>query len=261
MKPVTVKLEDGTEAISMRDGKPLFLDDSGKEVAFDVAHTTTTISRLNAESKNHREAKEAAESALKKFEGIEDPAEAIKAMTTVKNLDSKQLIDAGKVEEIKNEAIKAVEEKYKPVMEERDNLKSTLNNEMIGGRFARSTFISEKIAVPADFVEARFGKNFEIKGGKVIAKDNNGNPVYSKERPGETADFDEALSILVDQYPQKDHILKGDGQRGSGSRGDGGGQGGSGQGKMSRAEFDALAARDPAGANKLMTEGKTEVVD
>lgn len=258
MKPVTIKLDNGDEAIAMRDGKPLFTDDSGKEVAFDVAHTTSTISRLNAESKTHREAKEAAEKQLKNFEGIEDPAEAIKALTTVKNLDSKQLIDAGKVEEIKNEAIKAVEDKYKPVIEENQTLKTTLNNEMIGGRFARSTFINEKIAVPADFVEARFGKNFSIKDGKVVAVDNNGNPVYSKERPGETADFDEALEILVEAYPQKDHILKGDGQRGSGSKGSGTG---TGQGKMSRAEFDALAARDPAGASQLMAEGKTEVVD
>ncbi|HEJ3129468.1 TPA: hypothetical protein SL290_006283, partial [Pseudomonas aeruginosa] len=47
--------------------------------------------------------------------------------------------------------------------------------------------------------------------------DAHGNKLYSKARPGEAADFDEALEILVDQYPYRDQILKGSGHSGGGT--------------------------------------------
>lgn len=244
MKLKTVEV-DGKTYAEVQDGKPVFLDDGGKEVAFDAPHATATISRLNGEAKGHREAKEAAESALKKFDGISDPAAAIKALETVKNLDDKKLVDAGEVEKVKAEAIKAVEEKYKPIVEERDSAVNELRQEKIGGSFARSKFIADKMAVPADMVEAMFGRNFAVDGGKIVAKDGNGNQIYSKSRPGEPADFDEALEALVEGYSHRDSILKGRGQNGSGAKPGGG----SGSGKtMSRAEFDGMdfAARRAA---------------
>ncbi len=36
--------------------------------------------------------------------------------------------------------------------------------------------------------------------------------------PGELAQFDEALEFLVENYPQKDYILKASGNNGGGSR-------------------------------------------
>ncbi|MCS5880838.1 hypothetical protein LNP17_13745 [Klebsiella variicola subsp. variicola] len=45
-----------------------------------------------------------------------------------------------------------------------------------------------------------------------------GNKIYSRSKPGELAAFDEALEFLVEQYPQKDHILKASGNQGGGSR-------------------------------------------
>ena len=254
------KTVDGAEVAEVRNGKPIYVDDSGKEIEFDAPSAMGTISRLQGEAKGHRLGKEEAEAKLKAFEGIEDPAAAIKALNTVKNLNDKQLVDAGEVEKVKNEAIKAVEEKYKPVVQELDGLKATLNKEMIGGRFSRSKFIAEKIAVPTDFVEARFGSQFKIADGKVIATDFNGNQIYSKARPGEPADFDEALEILVSNYEHKDSILKGTGSSGSGAAGGGSGGGGSGGTgrKVSRREFDALPA---AQKSTLMAKGEVTIVD
>src|SRR5690606_6729424 len=79
MKLKTLEV-DGKTYAEVQDGKPVYVEDDGKEVAFDAPGTRNTISRLNAEAKSHREAKEAAEKALKGFEGIEDPAAAIKAL-------------------------------------------------------------------------------------------------------------------------------------------------------------------------------------
>lgn len=238
MKLKTTEI-DGTIYAMVQDGKPVYTDDSGKDIAFDAVHSADTIKRLNGEAKGHREAKEAAEKALKAFEGIDDPEAALKALSTVQNLDDKKLVDAGEVEKVKAEAIKAVEEKYKPTVERAEALEKQLRQEKIGGSFARSKFIADKLAVPAPMVEKTFGEHFTIEDGKIIAKDTNGNQIYSKERPGEPADFDEALETLVDNFPYRDSIVKGRGSNGSGAPG--GGQGANGGKMIARAEFDKLA--------------------
>ena len=94
MKLKTIEI-DGVTYAAVQDGKPVFTDEAGKDVAFDAPGTIGTISRLNGEAKSHREGKEAAERALKAFEGIADPAAALKALETVGSLDQKKLIDAG----------------------------------------------------------------------------------------------------------------------------------------------------------------------
>jgi hypothetical protein len=235
----------------IRNGKPVYVHEDGKEVEFDAAATVQTISRLNAEAKSHRERAEAAEGSLKGFEGIKDPAAAIKALETVLNLDHKKLVDAGEVEKVKAEAIKAVEEKYAPVVSERDSLKNDLYSEKIGGSFSRSKLIADKFAIPADLVQARFGGAFTIENGKIVAKDPSGNKIFSRARPGEIADFDEALEVLVDQYPYKEQILKGSGATGSGAGPSNGGAGG--KRTINRATFDGLDPAAKVAAAKEMT--------
>lgn len=236
---------DGKTYAEIQDGKPVYITDDGKEVAFDAPGTSATISRLNAEAKGHREAKEAAEAALKVFEGL-DATAAKDALAKIKNLDDKKLIDSGEVEKVKAEAIKATEEKYAPVVEENKSLKGLLDNEMIGGAFSRSKFAADKLAIPSDFVQARFGANFRREDGKVVGYDQAGNKLYSKARPGELADFDEALELLVDAYPQKASILKGNGHSGGGGKP---GNGQPGTKTITRAEYDQLTP--PAQAAKV----------
>lgn len=225
MKLKTVTIEGKTYA-EVDGDKPIYIHDDGKEAPHDAAHTVATISRLNGEAKTHREAKEQLEAKFKGFEGIEDPAAAKKALETLKNFDDKKLVDAGEVEKIKLEAIKAVEEKYAPIVQERDAFQSQLHNELIGGGFARSKFIQDNIAVPVDMIQATFGKNFQIENGKVVAVGADGQKIYSRTRPGEIADFDEALETLVGGYQYKDSILKGSQSQGGGFQGGGGNKSG-----------------------------------
>lgn len=242
-----LKLDESGNVV-VNDGKPVYTDDAGKEIAFDVVGTQATISRLNAEAKGHREAKEAAEKALKKFEGIEDPAEALKAVETIKNLDAKKLIDAGEVDKVKAEVVKVYEDKLAAEAARADQASAALNKEMIGGAFARSKFISEKVAVPADLIQSQFGAHFALDNGKIIAKHSDGNPVYSKANPGNPADFDEALEIIVEGYAYKDQILKGTGNSGGGSKNSNGG--GEGSKTLSRAQFEGLAPQEQAAKMK-----------
>lgn len=247
---------DGTTYAMVQDGKPVFVDDAGKEIAFDAAHATATITRLNGEAKGHREAKQAAEAALAKFEGIEDPKAALDALKTVANLDSKQLIDAGKAEEVRAAAVKAMQEQLDAAKAETAKATSALQREVIGGNFARSKFIGESLVVPVQMVEATFGSHFSIEDGKMVAKDANGNQIYSDARPGEPATFDEALEKIVNASPYRDNILKGRGQSGSGSNGGAGG-GGAGAKTITRADFNGL---DPMMQRKTIADG-VAVVD
>lgn len=250
MKLKTVTVDNKTYAEVNEQGLPIYVHDDGKEVAHDAAQTVATISRLNGEAKTNRERYEKAESTLKAYEGIEDPAAAKKALETLKNFDDKKLVDAGEVEKIKLEAIKAVEDKYAPIVQERDAFQTQLHNELIGGGFARSKYIQENIAVPVDMIQATFGKNFQIENGKVVAVGADGQKIYSRTRPGEIADFDEALETLVGGYQHKDSILKGGQGSGGGFQGNGG-QGG-GVKTMSRQQFDSL---DPIGRAQFARDG------
>ncbi len=250
-----LKLDDKGHVV-VQDGKPVYVHDDGKEVAFDAPGTVSTISRLNGEAKSHRERAEAAEQALKGFEGITDPAAALKALSTVKNLDDKRLVDAGEVEKVKAEAIKAIEDRYAPMVKENETLKGQLNSHLIGGAFASSKFIAEKFAAegPAgvEIARALFGNSLKVEDGKVVGYDAQGNKLYSRARPGELASAEEAIELLVDSYPHKNSILKGSGANGGGA-GHGGGNGG-GKKTMSREQFNQV---DPAMRAQFLKEGGT----
>ena len=223
-----LKLDENGHVV-VQDGKPVYVHDDGKEVAFDAPQTVATITRLNGEAKTHREAKEQFEAQVKAFEGL-DPVKVKEALGIVQNLDAKKLVDAGEVDKVKTEITDALKKTYEPQIQqlttERDAVQQQLHSELIGGGFARSKFIQDNIAVPVDMIQATFGKNFQIENGKVVAVGADGQKIYSRTRPGEIADFDEALETLVGGYQYKDSILKGSQSQGGGFQGGGGNKSG-----------------------------------
>lgn len=249
---------DENGAVVLNDGKPVYVHDDGKEVPFDAAAAVGKISQLNREAQSHRERAETAEASLKTFEGITDPAAARKALETVKNYDDKKLIDAGEVERIKAEAIKAVEDKYKPVVQEAETLKGQLNSHLIGGAFARSKYIADKFAAegPAgvEIAQALFASRLKVEGGKVVGYDANGEKLYSRTRPGELADPDEAIELLVEAYPHKASLLRGTGASGGGAAG-GGGKAVKPFNEMTEAEHVALFRKSPEEFKRLQAAG------
>ncbi|GGU79114.1 hypothetical protein GCM10009504_39970 [Pseudomonas laurentiana] len=246
MKIKTVEV-DGKQYAEIQDGKPVYIEDDGKEVAFDAVGTRNTITRLNAEAKSHRERAENAEKIAKAFEGIEDAGAARKALETVANLDAKKLVDAGEIEKVKGEISKAFQAQLDEANGKATTFEQQLYAEMIGGNFARSKFIADKLAVPADMVQATFGRNLKIEEGKVVAYDGQGQKIFSRSRPGELADFDEALETLVSQYPHRDHILKSSDANGGGARDSGNPNGA--KGNFGGSKADRVAAIKAMTAN------------
>jgi hypothetical protein len=248
-KKRTMKLKlDANGNVVVQDGKPVYVKDDSTEVAFDVVGTTNTIANLNREAKTHREAKEAAEGKLRAFEGIADPAAALAALDTLSKLDQKKLIDAGEVDKVRSEVSKAYDVKLTAAETKAQQFEQQLYAEKVGGAFSRSKLIAEKLAIPPDMVEARFGKSFTIEDGKIVAKDANGNKLYSPANPGELANFDEALDLLVGAYPYKDQILKGSGASGGGAGQSN--QGAGGKKTITRTAFEQLDPQARAGVFK-----------
>lgn len=258
MKLKTITIDGVTYAVT-KDGFPVYEVD-GKEVPFDAARATEKIATLNGEAMGHRTAKETAEAALKKFEAITDPAAALKALETVANIDAGQLVAAGKVEEIKAAAIKAAEEQVRAAQEaagkqiedvtkENGTLRGELDSLSKGYAFTSSKFVTERVAVPPGMLQATYGDRFKREDGKLVAYNPDGTKVYSVARPGELADFDEAIEHFVSKDPYKDTILKGNGKGGSGADQPGGGDGKT----MTRAEFDKLPPADQATAAQKFT--------
>ena len=235
-----LKLDENGNAV-LQDGKPVYVHEDGKEVAFDAPGTVAAITRLNSEAKGHRERAENAEKAVKAFEGIDDPAAAKKALATVANLDAKTLVDAGEIEKVKAEISKAFQLQLDEVTGKAQTLEQQLYAEKIGGSFSRSKFIADKLAVPADMVQATFGQNLKVEDGKVVAYDAQGQKIFSRARPGELADFDEAIETLVSQYPHRDHILKSSGANGGGAQ-NGGGNNQNTKGNFGGGKEDRVAA-------------------
>lgn len=249
--------EQGHVVVS--EGRPVYVHDDGKEVAFDAPATVATITRLNSEAKTHREAKEAAEKLLKGFEGIEDGPAAKKALELVANLDAKKLVDAGEIEKVKAEVGKVYQAQLDELGTKATKFEQQLYEEKIGGSFSRSKLIADKLAIPADLVQARFGQAFKIEDGKTVAYDQHGNKIYSRARPGEIADFDEALESLVDQYPHRDSILKSSGQSGSGAQQGSGG--GGGKRTVTREQFAALSPAEQGKIAQAAAKGEATITD
>jgi len=221
-----LKLDDNGNVV-LQDGKPVYVYEDGKEIAFDAPAAMAKISELNEEGKKRRLKIKEYEEKLKTFDGIDDVEAAKKALETVKNLDEKKLIDAGKVEELKKQYAEQVEEKEKALKkafeDEIESLKGQLKEKdtsifqmMVSEKFQTSPWFSgenKKTTLFPELAASYFGKNFKVENqnGKlrVIGYDDNGEMILSREKIGEPADFDEAIGTLIEKHPKKHEILKG----------------------------------------------------
>jgi hypothetical protein len=224
----------------VQEGGKYRLDAEGVE---DVTGLKTALER-------ERDANRDAQKRLKAFEGLDDPAAAIKALETMKNIDQKKLIDAGEVDKVKKEISDGFACQVAELTQKLTDKDGHIYKLEVSNRFAQSKFINEKTVLPPDIAEATFGKNFKVEDGRVVGYIGE-NRIYKKTNPAELADLDEALEVMIDSYPLKDRIMKASGKSGSGA--EGGGKSGNGK-VMNRTDFDALS---PKARAEYMESGGT----
>lgn len=239
---------DGDHAV-LADGKPVYLDKDGKEVPVDVPAMYQKILTLGSEAKAHREKAEGLQGKYKVvdelFTGVEDlPAwkrQADEALKTVENFNEKDWLKAEKVESMKRQMLSAHEADKGQLVKSFEAEKGTLQQAIDKGRGQiHKLVISNKFALHPlwsgadpkttlrpEIAEAYFGKHFKVeedsKTGELVERAyySNGDLVYSRKKPGEPAEFFEAMEEIFDQYPGKDSLIKTKGG-GSGDTGGGG---------------------------------------
>lgn len=213
-----LKLDEKGNAV-VQDGNPVYVHDDGSEHPFDAKAAHVALATAKREAGEFRTKLKDAETKLSAYSGIEDPEAALKAMQFASSMDGKKVMDDEGIQKLIQSALKPVQEKLsatEKALQEKDGHIYKLE---VSNKFQSSPFVKDKLLTPPDLLEAAFGKHFTIEGGKVIAKDATGNPIYSKINAGEPAGFDEAIQVLVDSHPMKDSLYRASGASGSGSQG------------------------------------------
>jgi len=218
-----LKVDENSNVI-LQDGKPVYVFDDGKESPFDAPAAMKKISSLNAEAKDYRLKLSDAKEQLDKFSVITDVDAAINALETVKNLEDKKLVDAGKVDEIKQSMSRIFDEEKARLLsthktqldqavsqvKEKDSLIHSL---VVKQQFSNSPFFTgdnPKTTLFPDAAAKYFGDKFKVEainGELAIVGYLNGEKILSKERYGEPASFNEAIEVIIENDPLKNQIL------------------------------------------------------
>lgn len=278
--------EDGVPEVIEENGvhKPVYVDEeSGREMPMDVPSLYSNVTQLKGENKDLKTKVQESASKLSIFEDVEDVVEwkkqAEDAMATVANFKDKDLVDAGKVDEIKRNMAKAHETELATVKKSFEGQVSELGQTvqkkdaqirdlLIGAKFSRSPlFVGEerKTNLNPRVAESYFGKHFKVvekNDGSldVIGMNDDGSEIYSIMRPGEVADFDEAIEIIIDRDPTKNDYLRSAQSAGSGAGGGSGSGGGGGDDEIKKLEKRYEEAR-AAGNGRLAISLKNRIHD
>jgi len=276
-----LKLDDNGQ-VALNDEKPIYIMEDGKEFVADVPSLYSKTLELKGESKRHREAKELAETRVSFYADLfpDMDAESLKewkatadaALGTVKNLEDKKLLDAKKVEIIKNDLREAHDKNLatikKSFAEKESDYQEHISKKdeqifklMVGNAFANSKFFSGKdplTLLTPDIALAAFGNNFKVKenentGELQIVGYCNGTEILSTQpdRVGEIASIEESIEVLIDRYPNKDRIMAA-GRSGSGAGGGAGFSTGGGD-EVSRLQKQYKAAQEAKDARLMIT--------
>jgi len=245
---------DENGAIVLNAGNPVWVDESGQEGSVGA----DTVGRLSAENKAFRLRAEKAEKALAPFDGL-DVTAAKAALETVAALGEGGVVDAAKLEAVKTQITQQYEAQLSEANGKLQSVTDKLNDTVLSAAFSGSKFINESIAIPADMFQASFAKNFKVEEGKIVPVDTKGEPIFSKTRYGEVADFEEGIAILVDGYANKDRILKAPQGGGTGNSGAGGGRGANSV--VRRSDLATMTPQDQAATAAKARLGEVQIVD
>lgn len=224
--------------------RPIYINPEGKEVPLDPVGMYDKIIEMGKNEKDFRGTVKRLEGQLELFTDIEDVPEwvekAKKAIKDVESFNDKDWMDVKKVDALKadmkeahDKQLNQISDSYKLKEEEFEKTVSKKDKQirqlMVTAKFAVHPLFAgknPKTSLPPEIAETYFGKHFEVEekdNGELELKAYyaDGNPVYSHERPGELADFTEAMFNIFEKSPMKDQLLKGS----EGGSGAGGGSG------------------------------------
>lgn len=245
---------DGNAVI--QDGKPVYVNEEGKEEPFDMNMAWNKIHTLNEENKAKRIEAEQLRETYKAFEGLS--AEEIAAnKEAAAKLKEVELIKNKDFETFKNDLLattqKKVEEtertwkaKFESVKGEAEKFSGMYFDTVLENKFLNSEFINKEMSHEPEFVKAYFGNHFRVdpENRRVYAVGEDGSPILSEKKLGTTAEFDEAMELLVKNHPKKESLLKS-------KANPGGGMNSGGRGNAKSPEAQRLADPNLSPAERL----------
>jgi len=285
MKYKTIEGEDGSVVgVAVNEkGLPVMVGDDGAEVAIDAIHLYSKIPSLQEEAKNHRlkakEFQDELDSFKEKYSGIEDPSKALEALTKMQDIEGQKLIDSKDAEALRLQLQDAHDKELSGIKKTYDEkiteLSGIINSQqadifdsLVLQNFNNSQWFAgenPKTHLVPEIAKDHFGKHFKVEknsAGKTVVigyhlgGESDGQKIFSIERPGEIAGFDEAMSMIIDKHPQRDNIL-----RASFGGGAGGADNTPSANKLEKLKKDyaaALASKNTALANRLIRQINSE---
>jgi hypothetical protein len=263
-------LEDGSGIAMDENGHPVVVNNEkdNEEFGMDAIHLYGKIPALQAEAKRYREERDKYKTKADAIGDI-DPNELVERLNAFADIDPKAARDAlatvanldqlDKEKNIEIEKVKAgVAESYNSKIRDLDasynkrvqaledsiaNKDSAIRHLLIRGAFDRSEFIKDQTVLPPEIAYNTFGRHFKIDEDngnlRVYALGHDGEKIFSLAKPGEYASPEEAIELLINQYPQKESILRT-------NNGGSGAGGNTAAGSGERAKMAALKAMNPA---------------
>ena len=101
-----------------------------------------------------------------------------------------------------------------------DEATKQINELTIGSAFSQSQFIKQDLVLPASKARVVFGEHFDLVDGKIVGYDK---PRGAAKRTplvdaqGNSLPFETALQRIVEQDPERDHLLRAKGKPGAAS--------------------------------------------
>lgn len=119
---------------------------------------------------------------------------------------------------------------------------------LVENAFSNSSFV-ERLQGPVDMIKNYFSHYFKAEDG-LLTGYINGNKINSRKNPGNTASFEEAIEIIVNQLPEKHKLLPRDDSGSGGSSAGGSSAGGGGKGKLTGEQIKDMSLPEYEKAKK-----------
>lgn len=220
-------LLDENGNIVLRNGKPVAVGADGQEFEYDIELRNQQLVDTVAEATKHRKGKAELKAIIEKLpeEVIADPSKYVQALATVDSLDDK---NKSNIETLRKELQASYDSSVKEKDERIQELENGLYKEKVTTKFATSeAFKGTVFDGTREVAESFFSSRFAVdEKGNMVGTKEDGSTIYSKEKPGEPAGFDECIHTLIHTHPKRDNFLSPSNQRGGGTPPGGDNQGG-----------------------------------
>ena len=238
--------EDGKSIMMDSNNQPIVIDDTNaekpREFSLDAIHLYNQIPKLKTDIQAANKSATDATEALKKFADIEDPAAAIEALQTVKNLEEGDLKKASdvqaKIDALNKENVAKLDNlntAHQTEIAAKDTsigeLNADLHKPVISQAFAASAWFNGKEpksklspAIAESFL-GQFYKVERLEDGNIVPVAHIGGTRIEDPAKGLIGDalapmsFDDSMNKVIEQHPQAKDILwpsKGSGSKGGG---------------------------------------------